>query len=157
AFDARDPSRLLEQVKNEEPPRLRALDPRIPRDLETVVLKAMDKDPARRYPSAEALAEDLHRFLADEPVKARRIRLPGRLWRWCRRNRAVASLTAAVLLLVLTVAVGSTLAAVWLRVALSDAQSSEARAVKAERGTKDQLWRAKLSEARAITLSGLPG
>src|SRR5262249_6967115 len=122
AFDARERPRLIEQVKSEEPPRPRSLDPRIPRDLETVILKAIDKEPARRSASAEAMAEDRRRFLADEPVKARRAGLPERLWRWYRRHRAVASLTAAVLLLVVAVAVGSTVAAIWLGRALHDSE-----------------------------------
>ena len=71
AFDSPDRLRLIEQIKTEEPPRPRSLDPRIPRDLETIVLKAIEKDPSGRYPTADALAEDLRRFLADEPIQAR--------------------------------------------------------------------------------------
>ena len=59
AFDSPDRLQLIEQIKTEEPPRPRPLDSRIPRDLETIVLKAIDKDPDRRYPSADAMAEDL--------------------------------------------------------------------------------------------------
>ena len=73
AFDSPDRLQLIEQIKTEEPTRPRALDRRIPRDLETIVLKAIDKDPERRYPTADALAEDLRRFLADEPIQARRV------------------------------------------------------------------------------------
>src|SRR5262249_28007073 len=128
AFDARDRARLVEQVQHEVPPRPRSLDPRIPRDLETVVLKAIDKDPARRYASAEALAEDLRRFLADESVKARRVGLAERLWRWYRRNRTVATLTAAVQLLVLTVAVGSAVFQLRLRESLFEMEMANKEA-----------------------------
>src|SRR4029077_1385198 len=72
AFDSSDRLKLIEQIKTEEPQRPRAFDARVPRDLETIVLKAIDKDPKGRYQSADALAEDLRRFLADEPIQARR-------------------------------------------------------------------------------------
>src|SRR5262249_26979136 len=73
-----------------------AARPRIPRDLETIVLKAIAKEPGERYPSAAALAEGLRRFLADRRVQARRSSRAERAWRWCRRNPVVAGLTAAV-------------------------------------------------------------
>ena len=76
--------------------------PGIPRDLETIVFKAIEKDPKTRYPSAEALGEDLGRFLEDEPIRARRATLTEQTVRWCRRNPAVASLVAAVMLATLT-------------------------------------------------------
>jgi WD40 repeat protein/serine/threonine protein kinase len=98
AFAAEDRLRLIDQIKHAAPARPRALEPRIPRDLETIVLKAMDKDPGRRYPSANDLAEDLRRFLDDVPIRARPVGRGEKLWRWCRRNPVVASLTAAVLL-----------------------------------------------------------
>jgi WD40 repeat protein/serine/threonine protein kinase len=101
AFADSNRARLIERVTHEEPPRPRQLDRRFPRDLETIVLKAMDKDPRRRYATAAALAEDLRRFLADRPVQARRTAQWERAWRWCRRNPVVASLLAAVLLLFL--------------------------------------------------------
>src|SRR6185436_18546092 len=64
AFETSNRLRMIERIKSEEPARPRSLDGRIPRDLETIVLKAIDKDPARRYPTAEAMGEDLRRFLA---------------------------------------------------------------------------------------------
>ena len=73
AFDGKDRLHLVDQIGRQEPARPRTLDPRIPRDLETIIMKAIEKDPRRRYPSAEALAEDLRRYLADEPIRARRI------------------------------------------------------------------------------------
>ena len=68
----------------------------MPQDLDTIVHKAIDKDPKQRYASAEAMAEDLHRFIADEPIKARRTSATERLARWCRRNPMIAGLTAAL-------------------------------------------------------------
>jgi WD40 repeat protein/tRNA A-37 threonylcarbamoyl transferase component Bud32 len=99
---------LLYQVLNDEPRAPRRLNDRIPRDLETVCLKAMAKEPARRYQSAGELAADLRRFVAGEPVKARPSSRVERTWRWCKRNPAVAGLTAAVLLLLAAGAVIST-------------------------------------------------
>jgi WD40 repeat protein/serine/threonine protein kinase len=98
AFDGQDRLHLVEQIGTQEPARPRTLDPRIPRDLETILMKAIEKDPRRRYPSAAALAGDLRRFLADEPIRARRVGPLERLGRWGRRNPLVASLSTAVVL-----------------------------------------------------------
>ena len=101
AFEEKDRNQLIKRVTTEAPPRLGRLNREIPRDLVTVVQKAIDREPARRYPTAEALAEDLRRFLADEPIRARRAGPAERLGRWCRRNPVVASLAAALVLAVL--------------------------------------------------------
>jgi hypothetical protein len=92
AFDSSDRLKLIEQIKAEDPPRPRALDSRVPRDLETIVLKAIAKDPQGRYPSADALGEDLRRFLANEPIRARRVGPLERAWIWARRRPATAAL-----------------------------------------------------------------
>src|SRR5262249_4654641 len=101
AFRSPDRVKLMQQVLETEPPRPRRLDPLIPRDLETVVLKAIDKEPARRYPSAAALAEDLQHFVDDRPILARQTSRTERVWRWCKRNPLVATLSAAVVLVAL--------------------------------------------------------
>src|SRR6266700_1828098 len=100
----------LQDVVNMEPVSPRLLNPNVPRDLETLCLKCLEKEPARRYQTAHALAEDLDRFLKAEPIRARRIGPTARLWRWCRRKPVVASLGAATLVLLLAVAVGSPIA-----------------------------------------------
>jgi tRNA A-37 threonylcarbamoyl transferase component Bud32 len=87
---------LILQVVEDEPRPPRQLNDRVPRDLETICLKAMAKAPARRYPSAAALADDLRRYLAGEPVLARPVGLGERLGRWCLRNPLPASLLLAV-------------------------------------------------------------
>jgi WD40 repeat protein/serine/threonine protein kinase len=92
AFDVPDRLQLIEQIKAEDPPRPRALDPRIPRDLETIVFKAIAKDPKDRYPTADDLGEDLRRFLADEPIRARRVGPLERALIWAKRRPAVAGL-----------------------------------------------------------------
>lgn len=111
AFDASDKLRLIERVKSEEPTRPRLLDGSIPRDLETVVLKAIDKDPAGRYASADAMAEDLRRFLDDEPIAARRATAAERYFRWARRNPAIAVLGGVLTAVLLAISVGSTIVA----------------------------------------------
>ena len=100
-------SMLVHQVLHEEPRPPRSLNQHIPRDLETVCLKAMAKEPRRRYPTALQFAEELGRFLRHQPVRARPVGKPERLWRWAKRNRAVSGLLAAVGVLLLLVAVVS--------------------------------------------------
>jgi serine/threonine protein kinase len=102
AFTATDRSKLMHQVMHEEPVPPRQLDPEIPRDLETIVLKAMARESGHRYASAAELAADLQRFVEDRPIRARRVSVPERLWRWCRRNPVVASLLAAVVMALLS-------------------------------------------------------
>src|SRR5439155_12482902 len=93
---------LIVQILNEEPPALRKLDARLPRDVETICLKCLEKDPARRYQSAAALSADLRRWLTGHPIEARPVSRTERVWRWCHRNPAIASLSAAVVLVLLT-------------------------------------------------------
>lgn len=103
AFDDPMKARLLDDIRQQEPPAPRRVEPQIPRDLETIILKAIAKEPARRYQTAMGLTEDLRRFLADRPVKARRASRLEHAWRWCRRNRGMATLGAFLLLLVCVV------------------------------------------------------
>ena len=110
AFDSPDRLALSEQIQHAEPPRPRSLDPRIPRDLETIVLKAIEKDPGDRYVTAEAMAEDLRRFLGDEPILARRARAPERFARWARRHPAVAVLGGILTAVLLAATIASVLA-----------------------------------------------
>jgi WD40 repeat protein/serine/threonine protein kinase len=98
AYPEPDRTRLIRQVTQEEPPRLRRLNRRVPADVETIVHKAMAREPGRRYPTAAALAEDLRRFLEGRPILARQVSAPERAWRWCRRNRAVTSLMSGIAL-----------------------------------------------------------
>jgi tetratricopeptide (TPR) repeat protein/tRNA A-37 threonylcarbamoyl transferase component Bud32 len=96
-FQAATVLETLEQVRSLEPIAPARLRPGLPRDLATICLKCLEKDPARRYDSAAALAEDLRRFDAGEPIRARPVGTHERLWRWCRREPAVASMALALL------------------------------------------------------------
>jgi tetratricopeptide (TPR) repeat protein/tRNA A-37 threonylcarbamoyl transferase component Bud32 len=91
----------LQLVVGTDPVPPSQLQPKVPRDLETVCLKCLRKEPAGRYDSASALAEDLRRFLGGEPVVARPVARSERLWRWCRRNPVVAGLSTMLLLLLI--------------------------------------------------------
>jgi WD40 repeat protein/serine/threonine protein kinase len=145
AFDSHDRLKLIEQIKAEEPRHPRAVDPRIPRDLETIVLKAIDKDSKRRYVTADQLAQDLQRFIEDRPVLARRSSLIERAWRTCKRNPLASSLAAALLLALAIGLAGVTTQ--WLRAEANaaSARAQEAEAVRARNDAvlqRDQAWQA---------------
>jgi WD40 repeat protein/tetratricopeptide (TPR) repeat protein len=104
-FPEPDRAKLIEQVMHEEPTPPQKLDRRIPRDLETIVLKALAKEPGQRYTTSEQMAEDLRRFGADRPILARRISTAERAWRWCKRNPLLAGAAGAVAAALVAVAV----------------------------------------------------
>lgn len=111
AFSERDLNKLMKQVTHSDPPRLRRVNAAVPLDLETIIHKAMDREPAARYQTARELADDLQRFIEDEPIHARRIGLIERFSRWSRRNRELSAALMIIVLLLLTVTVGSSVAA----------------------------------------------
>jgi WD40 repeat protein len=106
-FQGEDVWQTVQQVQHDEPLSPRLLNPSVPRDLETICLKCLEKSPASRYPSAAALADDLDRYCAFRPIVARPLGWSERALRWARRNRSVAGLLAIVTLLVATVVAGS--------------------------------------------------
>jgi len=140
----------MERIARDTPPAPRRFEPGIPRDLETIVLKAMARDPADRYRSATEMAEDLHRFQSDRPIRARRASPVEELWRWGRRNRLVAGLAASIAMLLVVFAVGASLAAFRM-----GRDRDQAR--KAERERTGQLARSLLDQARAARFSRRPG
>ena len=106
-FSAETVLETLRQVREHEPERLSSINRRVPRDLETICLKCLQKDPLKRYGSAQDLADDLQRWLNDEPALARPVAAPERIGRWCRRNPAVAVSIAALLCLGTTIGIAA--------------------------------------------------
>jgi WD40 repeat protein len=126
-FRADTPLDTIRQVVSEEPVPPRQLNAKVPQDLETVCLKCLAKDPKKRYPAAAALAEDLRRFRAGEPILARPVGRAERGWRWCRRNPVVASLLSLVLVLLLLGTSGG-----WFLAARAEGEAARARDGEAE-------------------------
>jgi serine/threonine protein kinase/tetratricopeptide (TPR) repeat protein len=112
AYPGRDRDELLRQIATSEPKEPRRLDPAVPRELETVVLKAMAREPERRYATAEEFADDLRCFLEHRPVKARRPSLAERVAKFARRHRA-ATAAAVVVLALAAAALCVTTVVVW--------------------------------------------
>jgi WD40 repeat protein len=147
AFPGQDRQELLRQIAFEEPKAPRRINKAIPAELETIVLKALEKNPADRYATAQDLAGDLERFLKDEPIRARRPTLWHKAKKWARRNRPVVW-TAGLALAVLLV-----LAAVAAIVEAGRMTREKEAAKKAEDKARRQLYRALVEEARGIRLS----
>jgi eukaryotic-like serine/threonine-protein kinase len=125
-FEGKSRHELLRQIADEEPIPPRSIFPSIPVELETIVLKALRKEPADRYSTAQEFADDLERFIDDRPILARRPTLPERLRRWTRRRPwAVAT---AVLVLILATA-GSLVSTVLIH---NEQLRTEKRAEEAE-------------------------
>ena len=111
AFDDPDRLQLIEQIAHEPPTPLRQLDPRIPRDLETIVLKAWRRTRRTASRPAAELRDELERFVENRPTRTRPLSPAEQLWRWCRRNPLVAGLNALAAALTIVIAVVSTVAA----------------------------------------------
>jgi serine/threonine protein kinase/WD40 repeat protein/tetratricopeptide (TPR) repeat protein len=171
AFEESDRVRLVQRVTQLDPPPPRRLDRRIPRDLETIVLKAIAKEQEKRYQSAAEFTADLKRFAEDKPIRARRVSAPERLWRWTRRNPALAWLTGSVAAALLVVAIVSSVSAIWLKEERDRAVTAERnlgqqfektdkqrqRAEEAEEKGRLDLGQSLLAEGTANQRSGLAG
>jgi serine/threonine protein kinase len=144
-FDGTDRQTLLRQILHEEPRPPRSVDPAIPAELETIVLKAVSKVPAERYATARDFADDLQRFLRYEPIRARRATLPQRIHKWQRRHPSV--LRAAVAILVL-VAAGAVVGALLIHNEQQETQKAYRRAQQraAEAEARFQLARRSVDE-----------
>jgi serine/threonine-protein kinase len=124
----------LHQLRTMEPVPPVQFQPGVPRDLETIALKCLQKDPARRYAGCAALADDLRRFLAGEPILARPVGRAERAWRWCKRNPRVAALSGAVVGLVLLGVAGL---AAFAAVVKHEKDQTELARVEADKNAKE--------------------
>jgi tetratricopeptide (TPR) repeat protein len=138
-FKAASVLETLEQVRLQEPVPPTRLNARVPRDLQTVCLKCLEKEPARRYASARELADELGRFLRGEPIRARSAALRVRLWKWVRRRPAAAALLAVSGLFLLAAAAGAVGHNAQLQAALADAHKERERADRNSRSARDTL------------------
>jgi predicted Ser/Thr protein kinase len=156
-FLANTPEATLRQVMENEPVSPRLLNAAVPRDLETICLKCLGKDPARRYESARALADDLGRWLGGKAILARPTALLEKVWLWVKRRPTIAGLGATGFGLLLTVAIGSTVAAFRIQRAHREAHRAEQAALREKTNAVEALWAALNAQARANRFSGQPG
>jgi serine/threonine protein kinase/formylglycine-generating enzyme required for sulfatase activity len=146
-FDAATVMETLRATIDIEAPRPSTLRPGVPADLETICLKCLEKEPARRYPSAEALADDLRRWQDGEPIRARPVSAFERAWKWSRRRPALAGSLAASATLLMAIALISSVSAVRLRQQRDAILAEQQRATRAEEAHKLALADAILSSA----------
>ncbi|PTY06952.1 hypothetical protein DB347_10155 [Opitutaceae bacterium EW11] len=132
------------------PDRPSSIAKNVPRDLETICLKALQLEPSARYATAGAFADDLESYLAGRPIQARPVGAAEQLWRWARRNPLPATLVAALVLALVAIAAGSTVAAVRINQARS-------RALAAQDVAREKLYESLLTQAKASRLSGRSG
>jgi WD40 repeat protein/tetratricopeptide (TPR) repeat protein/tRNA A-37 threonylcarbamoyl transferase component Bud32 len=143
---------IVHQVLHEDPRPLRKINDRIPRDLETICLKAMAKAPGRRYATAGEFAADLHCFLKGEPIKARSVGALERGWLWARRRPAAAALVGVSVLMVLAVAVGgvSLYYGDLLRAALHETEQQRDIAQQKQQEADNQRTRVEEEHSKAV-------
>lgn len=144
-----DAAATLHQILNHEPAPPRQLVPTLERDLETICLKCLEKDPASRYASAQDMADDLSGYLKGEPIAARPISPLARGLRWCRRNKVITTWATTAILLLLTLTIGSSLFSIVLRMAWHTEASARADAESALRREAQQRHSAETNGARA--------
>jgi WD40 repeat protein len=148
-FQADNLMDTLLQVLDTEPVAPRALNPKISRDLETICMKCLEKEPSKRYATAGQLSEELARYLRGDPIQARPISRPERTWRWCKKNPLVASLAVAVLISLLAGTAISTYLSVVARARAVMAEAAQKKADGLALVAQNEAREAKLQRNRA--------
>lgn len=149
AFPASTAMDTLWKVLHEEPAPLTSHRPELPRDLETIVLKCLDKEPSRRYATARDVADDLRRYLDGEPIRARPVSDRERLWKWVRRRPAVAGLAAGILAVTLGALVIVSLALLNARTAQHAAEDARAESQRALERSEQSVYFGNIAQARS--------
>jgi WD40 repeat protein len=148
---------LLHHVIHDDAPSLRRYNSKVPRDLETICLKCLEKEPSRRFATARQVADDLRHFLSGEPIKARPTSKAARVWRWCVRNPAVASLLSAVFVILLAGVAVSTYFAyqanTQARAAITSLYDSLLREIQMTRAARVEGYRKVVVELAQTALS----
>ena len=147
AYSNSDRLELVNAIKTGMPPSLKSIDRRIPRDLETIVLRAIEPEPNRRYASAKALAQDLRRFLDDRAIAARRSTPLEQLIRFCRRNKQLAAAFTTILALMCLMTLGALYAALHFRSGEKKQKLLTQRAQSAESSLQQNLYRTQMFSA----------
>jgi tetratricopeptide (TPR) repeat protein len=159
AVEGQDRQEILRRVADEDPRSPRALDPEVPIDLETIVLKSLAKEPAERYATAQELADDLRRFLEDRPIRARRLTLPQRLRKWGQRHRHLVGVSVTFLVL-MVVGLAVSVFLIWrekeqTRETLAEARTNFAEA-EAQRRRAEDNFRKAMDGAGYVFAAGYP-
>ncbi|MDB5349627.1 MAG: prkC 36 [Planctomycetota bacterium] len=147
-YQGANPLDTLDQVRNQEPVPPTRLQPKVPKDLETISLKALQKDPKKRYATCKEMAEDLGRYVEGQPILARPVSAPERAYRWCKRNPRLAVAYGAVASLLVAAAFGSSaVAAVMIR------KNSDLEIAKGKETVAKLAAEQREKEAKAIAMS----
>jgi serine/threonine-protein kinase len=149
-FHGVNPMDTVIQVTRNEPIPPSRVQSKIPRDLETICLKCLQKEPAKRYANCFELANDLHRYLAGEPIRAVPVGNIERLWRWCKRNPKLAAATAAIFLMLAVVSIGSMWSAFTISAEKKLAEENEKKAIASEKIAQEQKALAQEKEQKAL-------
>jgi len=157
AFAARDQIQLIDQITHQPPVPLRQHDRRIPRDLETIVLKVLAKDPKDRCAKAGELRDELRRFVEGRPTRWRRVGAAEQFRRWCKRNPALATVSVTAVALTAILALSSTIAAWIYRDQRNRLANEQGKTQKAERQAILELGKSLQAEGAALQRTGLAG
>ncbi len=157
AINAQDRAQVVHQIAQQVPLLPRKIDSQIPRDLETIVLKAIEKSPRSRYQSSRQMAEDLRLFLSDRPIHARRTSTTERVWRWCRRNPVQAVLLACVAMLLLVVVGGAVAFGVSSRYQAGLLRQENLRASTAATEAVNRLYESEVATCAGVSMESTSG